>query len=114
MEVDRTLNATCAICGEKYHVCNSCSEQRNFKPWRTVTDSINHYKVYMAIHAYTLTGNKEVAKSDLDNCDLTESNIFLPEIRCVIRDILAEDKPKVKKSKVTVSKEICNEDENSE
>lgn len=89
-------NAKCAICGTNYEVCNSCLEQKTFKPWRTVTESIEHYKIYLAIHGYTISKNKESAKAALQNCNLAEKENFLPEIRAVIKEILAE--PKVKKS----------------
>lgn len=87
-------NATCSICGEKYHVCRSCLEQKTFKPWRTVTDSIDHYKIYLAIHGYTVTKNREKAKEELEKCDLSEMDNFYPEIKSVINEIMAEPKKK--------------------
>jgi len=89
-------NAKCAICGKDYEVCNSCLEQKTFKPWRTVTESIEHYKIYLVIHGYTISKNKETAKAALQNCNLSGQENFLPEIRAVIKEIMAE--PKAKKS----------------
>lgn len=89
----------CSICNKEYEVCNSCKNQMTFKPWRTITDSIEHYKIYMAIHGYTISNNKEVARADLEECDLSGLEGFRPEIQKVIKEILS--KPKVQK---TVSK----------
>lgn len=97
-------NATCSICGKKYTVCHSCLEQKTFTPWRVVTDTMEHYKIYCVIHAYTISGNKEQAKKDLERCDLTGLENFNPEIRDVIKKIMAE--PKVAKA---VSKKIQKE-----
>lgn len=85
---DNNINAYCAICNEGYHICNSCQNQKVFKPWRTVTDTVEHYKIYLAIHGYTVTKNKELARKELENCDLSGSDSFNPEIRSVINEIM--------------------------
>ncbi len=61
----------CTICNNKYEICNTCKSQKIFKPWRTVTDTIEHYKIYLAIHSYTVSNNKEFAKEELQKCNLT-------------------------------------------
>jgi hypothetical protein len=96
------INAYCAICGKGYHVCNSCLEQKTFKPWRTIVDSIEHYKIYMAIHGYTLLKNKELAKQELEKCDLSGLENFKPEIKTVIKEIMTEPK----KNKTTTKREV--------
>lgn len=82
----------CKICGKDYEVCNSCLNQKTFKPWRTVVDSIEHYKIYLAIHGYSLTKNKNQAKEELENCDLSDLEKFNPAIKNTIKEILAEPK----------------------
>jgi len=37
---ENNINAYCKICGQGYHVCNSCQNQKVFKPWRSIVDSI--------------------------------------------------------------------------
>lgn len=91
------LNAKCTICDKQYHVCNTCSETKYFKPWRTVTDTIEHYKIYTAIHGYTITKDIERAKSDLENCNLSELDTFNPEIQNVINKIMSIDEGKTAK-----------------
>lgn len=86
---DNKINAHCAICGKGYHVCKSCATQTAFKPWRTITDSMEHYKIYMAIHGYTISRDKEAAKKALEACDLSGLEHFNKEIKAVIEEIMA-------------------------
>ena len=104
------INAYCSICGKGYHICNSCAEQKTFRPWRSITDTIEHYKIYMAIHGYTVSKNKEDAKAELSTCDLGDMDSFTPDIKKVISKIMAEDKKEekieedVKSSKIVPKK----------
>ncbi|MEY8424646.1 hypothetical protein AALB52_18275 [Lachnospiraceae bacterium 38-14] len=100
---DNNINAYCAICNEGYHICNSCHNQKVFKPWRTVTDTIEHYKIYLAIHRYTVTKNKELAREELQKCDLTGLESFNPEIKSVIKEIMAGNEGTVEPVKVKTS-----------
>ncbi len=83
-------NAKCAICNRDYEICNSCKSQKIFKPWRSIVDSIEHYKIYLAIHNHTISKNKELAKTELEKCDLADLENFKPEIKSVIREIMQE------------------------
>ena len=87
---NNNMNAHCSICGCGYRICHTCKNEKKFKPWRTITDTIAHYKIYMAIHGYTVTRNKENAKSELQNCDLSDMESFKPEIQSIIKEIMAE------------------------
>lgn len=82
------INAHCAICGQGYHVCNSCLEVREFTPWRSVVDTIEHFLIYTTIFRYRKTGNIENAKDELSKCDLQGYENFLPEIKAAIDEIL--------------------------
>ena len=50
--MSESLNATCAVCGERYHICNACKSVKTYKPWRTITDSAQCYKLYLIVHDY--------------------------------------------------------------
>ena len=90
--MENNINAFCKICGSGYHVCNSCLEQKTFSPWRTVTDTIEHYKIYIVLHSYSITGDKEKAKLELQKCDLNGLDNFRPEIKSMINEIIQEPK----------------------
>ena len=106
-------NAKCSICGKPYHICDSCAEQKQFKPWRTITDSINCYKIYTAISDYN---NKHISKDEardyLSKCNLNEYKNYLPEIVLVIDEILKIERKTYKRNTV---KEVSekNGDKNS-
>ena len=100
------LNATCDICGKKYHVCNSCKEVKSFTPWRTVTDTMQHYLIFLALSEYTKTKDKEKAKEELSKCDLSELDTFNENIKTAIKEIMADGKEKVVE---TVSEETVEE-----
>ena len=104
--MSQELNATCDICGKKYHVCNSCKEVKSFTPWRTVTDTMQHYLIFLALSEYTKTKDKEKAKEELSKCDLSELDTFNENIKTVIREIMAEGKEKIVE---TVSEENVKE-----
>lgn len=83
------LNATCDICGKKYHVCHSCEEAKSFKAWRTITDTIEHYKIFMVLSEYTRTKDINAAREGLRKCDLTGKENFNENIKNTINKILA-------------------------
>jgi len=110
---DNNINAKCCVCGTGYHICRSCLEQKEFKPWRTVTDSIDHYKIYLVVHNYGLSKDKENAKKEareqLQTCDLTGLANFNPNFKSIIEDILSEsynnENIQKRKRRKTVSKD---------
>lgn len=101
-------NAKCDICGKPYKVCRSCQEIKSFQAWRTVTDTLPHYMIYLALVEYSRTKDKEKAKEELLKCDLSERDNFNDNIKSVIDEIFAiepkvEDKSKTVTKKTTVS-----------
>lgn len=86
------FNSICDICGKPYKVCGSCKEIKSFTPWRTITDTMDHYKIFLVLSNYTNTEDKVRAKQELATCDLSELETFRPEIKAVIKDIMTEDK----------------------
>lgn len=86
------FNSICDICGKPYRVCNSCTDIKSFTPWRTITDTMDHYKIFLVLSNYTNTKDKVRAKQELETCDLSELETFRPEIKAVIKEIMAEDK----------------------
>lgn len=95
------INAKCSICGKGYHLCLSCSNTKTFAPWRTITDTIECYKIFLIIRDYS---NKYITKAEaklqLDNYDLSELDSYEDNIRVIVNEIFAEDKPNRKKASV--------------
>ena len=104
--MSQELNATCDICGKKYHICSSCKEVKSFTPWRTVTDTMQHYLIFLALSEYTKTKDKEKAKEELSKCDLSELDTFNENIKTAIKEIMTEGKEKIVE---TVSEENVKE-----
>ena len=103
------FNATCSICGDRYYVCSTCKSTKTLKPWRTITDTVDCYKIYMIIHDYKIgTITKENAKKMLDKCSMP--NKFQPHIKAVIDEIMVVDK----KDKLETKKGIADNLKNNE
>ena len=86
-------NATCSICGKRYHKCLSCKDKMRVEPWKMYTCSSAHYQVYQVLRGYN-TGmyTKEEAKSKLQNIDLSDLNNFQESKQKIIKEIMKEDK----------------------
>ncbi len=86
------LNHTCCVCGTKYHGCDTCDDTKTYMPWRTIVDSIEHYKIYIIIRDYVnRTIDKAEAKNQLNKCEMTGLDNFIPEIKVIIKEILKEE-----------------------
>jgi len=46
------INHWCSVCGKGYHTCDSCRNTQSFTPWRSITDTIEHYKIHLIITDY--------------------------------------------------------------
>lgn len=82
------INAYCEICGKGYYVCKSCSDQIMIKPWRTLVDTIEHYKIFLVVHEYKKNKNKKKAKKELENCNLSDMENFKLEVKMIIDEIV--------------------------
>ena len=86
------INATCAICGNGYHLCMSCKDMISLTPWKKHTDTSEHYKIYQIIHGYsTKVYTKAEAKAKLKKVDLSDFDTLRDNIKSVITDIMGAD-----------------------
>lgn len=94
------INHYCIICGKGYHACDSCDEVKTFMPWRLLTDTSEHWKIYMAIKDFN-DGiiSKDEAARQLQNCDLTGKEFFKSSAKKSIDKILSESTKTIKRSK---------------
>lgn len=88
-------NATCAICGQPYKICRTCQEIKSFTPWRTITDTLQHYTLFLILSEYSRTKAKAKAKDELSKCDLSEKELFKDSIKNMIDEIMKEDVIKI-------------------
>lgn len=85
-------NAVCSICGKEYYACLSCSDAMKLHPWKTFTDTAEHFKVFQAVKGFS-TGayTEEEFKSKLKNIDLNDLDSYREHIKTLIKDVLMED-----------------------
>lgn len=103
-------NAVCDVCGKEYYVCLSCSDAMRLHPYKSFTDTAEHFKVFQVVKGF-LTGvyTKDEAREKFKNIDLKDMDSFKPHIKKIIKDVLKEDKTVVKvveKIENTVVKDI--------
>lgn len=91
-------NATCSICGKPYRVCRTCEEVTSFTPWKTVTDTLSHYMIYLVLSEYTKDKDKVKARKELEKCDLSGLETFDEDVKKVIEVIMSNDVKEDKKS----------------
>ena len=72
------FNATCAICGKPYKICRTCQEIESFTPWRTVTDTLQHYAIFLAL-------------SELDTFNENIKNMILD----ITKEEVVDEKPQI-------------------
>ena len=91
-------NAVCKICGKSYYACMSCADSVKTHPWKSFTDTAEHFKVFQVVKGLS-TGvyTKDEAKEKFKNIDLRDVEDFRPHIRDIIKNVLKEEKAVVKK-----------------
>lgn len=89
-------NAVCSICGKEYYACLSCSDAMKLHPFKSFTDTAEHFKVFQVVRGLS-TGvyTKDEAKEKFKNIDLKDIESFRPHIKKIIKDVLKEDKAEV-------------------
>lgn len=85
-------NAKCSICGRDYYACLACKDSMSLSPWKSFTDTAEHYKVFQVVRGFS-TGvySKDEARTKLKNIDLSDIESFRPHINKIVKDILKEE-----------------------
>ena len=70
----KQLNHTCIVCGKPYHSCDSCEKIKSYSPWRTIADTFDHYRIYVAIKSFDsgILSLEEVLQ-ELDSLGVTKT-----------------------------------------
>lgn len=93
MSENKNNNAKCVICGKDYHLCMSCRDKIASTPWKVLTDTSEHYKVYQVVNGYRGgIYDKDVAKNALSNIDISDRNTYLDCVNKVLDEILDDVK----------------------
>lgn len=87
----KATNHWCVLCGAGYHSCDTCSKEKHFTPWRALTDTIEHYKIFMVLKDYNnkiISGEK--AREMLAELDLSGQDTFKESAKNLLADIFSE------------------------
>lgn len=88
----KEINHWCVLCGTGYHACDSCSKEKTFTPWRTLTDTLEHYKVFIILKDYNnKLIDRDRAKELLSGLDLSGKENYKESAKKVLTDIYVED-----------------------
>lgn len=82
----------CIICGIEYDACDTCNSLKRLTPWKTITDTQNHYKIHLIItdFAYKLISKKE-AKQELKKCNIKGWENYSNGASRLIEEIILEE-----------------------
>ena len=104
------INHWCVVCGKGYHACDSCNETKSITPWRSLTDTVEHFKLFTVLKDYN---NKLIDKTEarklLSNIDLSGKDSFKDSAKNVLEDILKDDVVEPKKMKKRYDKSVKDE-----
>lgn len=91
MAYGNEINHWCVLCGAGYHACDACSRERNLTPWKALTDTVEHYKIFMVLKNYH---NKKIdrkkAKELLSHTDLSDQENFKENTKRLLSEIYSE------------------------
>lgn len=84
----KITKATCVVCGKEYDVCLSCKDQNKIKPWRSIADSAECYKIFLVLTQYN-NGyvTKEEAKKQLETITFNKKD-FKESVQEKINEIM--------------------------
>lgn len=92
MNTGKKINHWCVLCGTGYHSCDLCNSSKTFKPWRALTDTLEHFKIFMILKDYN-NGviDKEEARELLSAFDLSDRETYKESAKSVLAGIYKDD-----------------------
>ena len=68
--------SVCTVCGKPYKTCLSCKGLNITKPWRSITDTVNCYKIFLVLNQYNNHHiTKEAAKRQLEEIPFIKKDL---------------------------------------
>ena len=90
---NQTINAHCYICGNGYYKCYSCKDMEHIAPWKTVTDTSEHFKIFQILKGYsTKVYSATEAWDKLQKVELSDMDSFNDNVKEQINTIMEEAK----------------------
>ena len=90
----------CYLCGEKYHYCPTCSQDKGKPTWMIEFHEENCKTVFQICTDFNMKFlTKDEAKESLSKCNLSNKSNFRASVQNTLATIFAEDpKPVVEKN----------------
>jgi uncharacterized CHY-type Zn-finger protein len=90
------INAYCGVCGKGYYMCLACKDVMQSEPWKTYTDTSEHYKIFQILYGNSTGVYTDIeARDRLLNVDLSDKDTFLDNVQKHIDRLLSiEDEEK--------------------
>lgn len=90
------INAYCGVCGKGYYMCLACKDIMQSAPWKTDTDTSEHYKIFQILYGNSTKVYTDIeARDRLLNVDLSDKDTFLDNVQRHIDRLLSiEDEKK--------------------
>lgn len=92
MKTGKKINHWCVLCGAGYHSCDLCNSQKTFTPWRTLTDTLEHFQIFMILKDYN---NRRIDRKEavelLSAFDLSDRETYKDSAKSVLADIFRDD-----------------------
>lgn len=85
----KEINHWCVVCGRGYHACDACDKTKSFTSWRSLTDSMEHFKIFTVLRNYNnKLIDKEEAKRLLSDIDLSDKDSYKDSAKRLLDEIL--------------------------
>lgn len=107
--MSKTDMAVCTICGRNYKTCLSCKNLNITKPWRSITDTVECYKIFLAVSQYN---NGYISKDEAKR-QLEEISFNIEDLKESVQAKIAEIMSVPESAKKIVSKSSADKSVNS-
>ena len=109
-------NRICKTCGKAYYYCPSCTKSLISPQWMLMWDTENCKNIFEIVSNYAQgIISKDVARKQLEKCDLKNRYSFKENIRKLLDEILAKNSVQEKEvEKPIEEKEVKNVKETKE